>query len=55
MFQRDVSEVEVYAFEQKVGRDEDVGVAVADYRAVVADTFDCRGIDGGEAFGEAVR
>ena len=52
VFQRDVGEVEVYAFEQQVGGDEGALVAVVEYGGVVAYPFEGRGISSWKILGE---
>lgn len=52
MFQRDVGEVEVYAFEQQVGGDEGALVSVVEYGGIVAHTFEGRCVSGRKILGE---
>ena len=54
MFQRHVSEVEMYTFEQQVGCDKYIGVAVAEHGAVIAHSLYGGGIDGFQPFCQSV-
>ena len=54
MFQGHISEVEVYALYQKVGRYKHFGIGVVHHGTVVADTFFGGYVDQGKIAGETV-